>query len=126
MCSIIETEPPAIIGPTQINVTYLERINFTIMAVSNASKDLTYFINTNFSSSFTLLDNKTGVVEFVPTTRTETIEIGVVDEFGLSAILQVRILYCFCEHNGECDYRDLEIEGGNTRTLEQGKIRFNL
>ena len=94
--------PPKVTGPSLMNVTKNVPINFTITAVSN-STNLFYFLITNFTDSFTMLNSQTGLVNFHPRTNNETVVLGVRDEFNNSGILQPKVVLCDCFH-GKCNY----------------------
>lgn len=100
---------PKITGPTLINATKGISMNFTITASSN-STNLTYFIITNYTDAFTLLDAKTGLVNFNPKGVNATVIVAAIDEFLNAGVLQVKIIMCDCVH-GVCSYEAPELLG---------------
>ena len=119
MCELffyLDRVVPVITGPLTINVTHLVPYNFTITATSNSS-NLTYFIITNHTSVFTLLDPKTGLVQVNPVTAVFAVIIGVEDEYKNSAIAQPVIGYCYCLNNGVCN-NDVLAKSVNGKFIE--------
>ena len=103
----IDAVAPIVTGPTLLNVTYNTTTNFNIEA--NVTGNVTYFISTNHTS-FTMVNNKTGEVNFNPILLNETINfVAVSDENGLSGLFQPKVLYCYCLNGGTCDYDVLQL-----------------
>ena len=94
-------------------MTYNQSFQFNIEGFSNISSNLSYFILTNDTQSFQLENSATGLVTFLPSTLSERIILGVMDEFGNTAIKQLFITYCFCSNEGVCDFTALEFETGS-------------
>ena len=107
---ILDAVTPNVYGPVSINVTFNVTTFFYIEA--NFTGNVTYFISAN-SSSYTLINNKTGQVKFDALVLNDTVLVGAVDDqTGLSGFIQPHIVYCYCLNGGACDFSGVELEIG--------------
>ena len=86
-------------------------MEFQIVAFSNISSNLTYFINAANTAKYEI-NATNGMVTFDPITANETLVVGVRDEYGNFAIKQLHIIYCYCANGGECDHAKYEYQIG--------------
>ena len=122
MALFLALTAPKVTGPAELDVTFGEVHDFTIVADSNAT--LIYAIKSNQSGVFTMTDNATGAFQVNVNTIDISATYVVSDTNGMVTEFEPSIKLCHCANNGTCTNATVVSANGKFVSFSDKKFKI--